>query len=247
MQFLGDVNCDRIHHEIQLLCEASPWSAELDDDPKAAHFRRRSFPVMSGSMPTRVVLVFLANIVGPCPNLLPDLRCGIYANRPLVCRIYPAEINPFIPFKPASKLCPPEAWASSGPLFRSGEELTDPVLKQDIERSRNADAEEVDLKHRLCVALNIVHAALVHEAVLVYSPTFRDIVSALTIAIAGKIDETPSPEWRFVTDIPETLTDLARRGGNVILKGDLGAATFEHFKLGRPPIFNTDAHRSALL
>ena len=50
--------------EVQLLCEASPWPEALDGEPRAAHFKRRSFAVMSGSMPTRVVVMLVANVVG---------------------------------------------------------------------------------------------------------------------------------------------------------------------------------------
>ena len=48
---------------------------------------------MSGSLPTRVVVILTGAYEGPCPNLQPDMRCGIYEQRPLVCRIYPAEIK----------------------------------------------------------------------------------------------------------------------------------------------------------
>jgi Fe-S-cluster containining protein len=77
-------------HDVQLICEASPWPSTLDGDPRALPFKRRSFEVTSGSMSTRVVAILVANAVGDCPNLLPNLQCGIYEERPLVCRIYPA-------------------------------------------------------------------------------------------------------------------------------------------------------------
>ncbi len=50
-------------HPVQLICEASPWPEGLaDEDPKAAHFKRRSFAVMSGTMPTRVVVILALRI-----------------------------------------------------------------------------------------------------------------------------------------------------------------------------------------
>ncbi len=97
-------------HEVQLLCEASPWPPALDSEPRALHFKRRSFTVASGSMPARVVVILVANVVGDCPNLLPSRRCGIYEIRPLVCRIYPAEVNPFVILERDKKACPQEAW-----------------------------------------------------------------------------------------------------------------------------------------
>jgi Fe-S-cluster containining protein len=97
-------------HQVQLICDASPWPEEPPaDDHNAAHRRRRSFAVMSGSMPARVVVILVANLAGACPNLMADMRCGIYERRPLVCRIYPAEINPFVQLEPQKKACPPEA------------------------------------------------------------------------------------------------------------------------------------------
>jgi hypothetical protein len=48
------------------------------DDQKAAHRKRRSFAALSGSMPTRVVVILAANLAGACPNLMADMRCGIY-------------------------------------------------------------------------------------------------------------------------------------------------------------------------
>lgn len=157
--------------EVQLLCEASPWPAALDGEPRAAHFKRRSFAVMSGSTPARVVVMLVANVVGACPNLLSDMRCGIYEDRPLVCRIYPAEINPFVALKRENKACPPEAWAREQPLLQRAEVLTDNVVSRDIEMSRAADILDANIKNRLCLALKLMHTALVHEAVLVYSPS----------------------------------------------------------------------------
>jgi len=170
--------------EVQLLCEASPWPEALDGDSRAAHFKRRSFAVMSGSMPTRVVVMLVANVVGACPNLLSDMRCGIYEDRPLVCRIYPAEINPFVALKRENKECPPEAWTEDLPLLQRGGVLTDNVISRDIEKSRAADIFDAELKGRLCRALNVAHAALVHEAVLVYSPNTQTLLSALSSTIA---------------------------------------------------------------
>ncbi|WP_367889644.1 YkgJ family cysteine cluster protein [Burkholderia sp. L27(2015)] len=49
------------------------------------------------------------------------MRCGIYEQRPLVCRIYPAEISPFVELTPMHKACPPDAWTPGlPPLLRAG-------------------------------------------------------------------------------------------------------------------------------
>src|SRR5580692_6123246 len=123
-------------NEVQILCEALPWPEEpAADNLQAAHKRRRSFAAMSGSLPTRIVVILTGAFAGPCPNLQADMRCGIYEERPLVCRIYPAEINPFIQLEPAAKGCPPEAWTPGlAPLMRAGQ-LVDATTADLIERS----------------------------------------------------------------------------------------------------------------
>jgi Fe-S-cluster containining protein len=223
--------------EVQLLCEASPWPLALDGEPRAAHFKHRSFPVMSGSMPARVVVMLVANVVGACPNLLPDMRCGIYEDRPLVCRIYPAEINPFVALEPGNKACPPEAWTQNQPLFQRGEVLVDKVSRDDIEMSRAADVLDADFKQRLCLALKLADTALVHEAALVYSPTAKTLLSAMAIATAAGTRQEPAAQWRFVSDQQKTLETLAKSGGVAFHPGGAGAASFQYFRLKREAIF----------
>jgi Fe-S-cluster containining protein len=227
--------------EVQLLCEASPWPEALDGDPRAAHFKRRSFAVMSGSMPTRVVVMLVANVVGACPNLLSNMRCGIYEDRPLVCRIYPAEINPFVALKRENKACPPEAWTEDHPLLQRGEVLTDHVMSRDIEMSRAADILDADLKYRLCLALNVAHTALVHEAVLVYSPSAQTLLSALSFATATDSWQEPAAQWRFVSDQQQTLETLAKSGGDALHLRGAEAASFQYLGSKRKAIFGLNA------
>jgi Fe-S-cluster containining protein len=229
--------------EVQLLCEASPWPEALDGDPRAAHFKGRSFAVMSGSMPTRVVVMLVANVVGTCPNLLADLRCGIYEDRPLVCRIYPAEINPLVALKPENKACPPEAWAEDQPLLQRGRLLTDEVVARDINMSRAADVLDAAVKSRLCIALNLTHTALVHEAVLVYSPTAQALLSALSLATATEFCQEPAAQWRFISDIQETLETLAQSGGITLHLRDAEVNSFQHLRFKREAIFGINAGR----
>jgi Fe-S-cluster containining protein len=229
--------------EVQLLCEASPWPEALDGEPRAAHFKRRSFPVMSGSMPTRVVVMLVANVVGACPNLLSNMRCGIYEDRPLVCRIYPAEINPFVALKSENKACPPEAWAQDKPVLQRGEVLMDEAIRRDIEMSRAADVLDADLKYRLCLALDLAHTALVHEAILVYSPTAKILLSALAFATATESCQEPAAQWRFVSDQQKTLETLAKSGGAALHLRDAEAASFQYLGLKREAIFGLNPER----
>jgi Fe-S-cluster containining protein len=227
-------------YEVQLLCEASPWPEALDGELRAAHFKRRSFAVMSGSMPTRVVVMLVANVVGACPNLLPNMRCGIYEDRPLVCRIYPAEINPFVALRRENKACPPEAWTKDQPILQRGEALIDDEMSRDIEMSRAADVLDADLKSRLCLALNLADTAMVHEAVLVYTPTAQTLLSALTTAAATHSCQESAPQWRFVSDQQQTLETLAKSGGIALHLRDSGEASFQYLEFKRQAIFGLD-------
>jgi Fe-S-cluster containining protein len=234
-------------NEVQLLCEASPWPEALDGAPRAAHFKRRSFAVMSGSMPTRIVLMLVANVVGACPNLLSNMRCGIYEDRPLVCRIYPAEINPFVSLRRENKACPPEAWAKDQPLLQREERLMNDVISRDVEMSRAAEVLDAGVKSRLCLALNLAHTALVHEAVVVYSPSAQTLLSALALATATDSSQEPPAQWRFVSDQQETLETLAKSGGIALHLRDAEAASFQYLGFKRQAIFNFNGAPDSLL
>jgi Fe-S-cluster containining protein len=225
-------------HPVQLICEASPWPQGLaDEDPRAAHFMQRSFAVTSGMMPTRVVVMLAADIAGACPNLLADMRCGIYENRPLVCRIYPAEINPFVGLNPEKKACPPEAWATDQPILQRNGSVVSDVIRRDIQSSRHTDAIDAAVKNRLCVALKITDTALVHEAVLVYSPTIEVLSSALAVAMATAGARITQAQWRFVSNLPETIENLAASGGIALRLRDADAASYQHLNFKRDAIF----------
>ncbi len=91
---------------------------------------------MSAALPVRVLATIVASFDGPCPNLGPEFRCGIYEERPRVCRIYPAEVNPFIELTPANKACPPEAWHGDKPVFMAQGKLVDAKTADIIDQSR---------------------------------------------------------------------------------------------------------------
>jgi Fe-S-cluster containining protein len=204
-------------HQVQLICDASPWPEESPArDQKAAHWGRRSFAAMSGSVPTRVVVILAANLAGACPNLLADMRCGIYERRPLVCRIYPAEINPFVRLEPDKKACPPEAWAAHHPLLQRDGRLMSDVVRRDVRRSRDTDADDTDTKLRVCAALNLIDVALAEEGFVVYSPAVATLLSALSRAVRNSDGAPPLRRWRFVSNRSETIADLSRSGAVAI-------------------------------
>ena len=200
-------------NDVQVICEAVPWPTEPPpDDRKAAHRSRRSFAAVSGSVPTRVAVILAAHFAGDCPNLGADLRCGIYQRRPLVCRIYPAEINPFIPFKPANKACPPEAWAANGPLLQRDGRVEDDVVRADISLAQQKGALDVPIKARVCAALKINATALADEGFVVYSPDRAALLHEIARA-AQDGGDIPDSSWIFVSNQSATVASIASIGG----------------------------------
>ncbi|MFB9125368.1 YkgJ family cysteine cluster protein [Paraburkholderia dipogonis] len=200
-------------NDVQILCEALPWPTEPPaENLVAAHKRRRSFAAMSGSLSTRVLVTLAAGYAGPCPNLQPDMRCGIYEQRPLVCRIYPAEINPFIELEPAHKACPPDAWTPGLPsLLRAGK-LVDEGMLALIQQSRDADVNDLPIKQQVCALLGIDQAAVSNEGFVAHSPDRFDLLAALHRAS----DERGMPElpqtWRFISNRRPTVDALVSVG-----------------------------------
>jgi hypothetical protein len=123
-------------------------------------------------------------------NLAEDMKCRIYERRPLVCRIYPAEVNPFIQLDPANKVCPPEAWLTSEPLNNYfGENL--PAR---AERSRQLDYSEALRKGLVCDELGIDTTALADEGYVRHLHQPERLLAALRRAYSS--DETVRPANR---------------------------------------------------
>ena len=191
---------------------------------------------MSGSVPVRVAAMLAATVTGACPNLKDDMRCGIYEERPLVCRIYPAEVNPAVPLDPQNKLCPPEAW--SGPTRLQEEaQIADGELLRTIETLRKLGALEASIKARLCVALGAVDGGLVHESALVYAPTSSVLLAALKSALGANVDASSVPEWGFVSDQPQTIDDLSALGATVRHVRDAVDVPYRYFRFRREALF----------
>jgi hypothetical protein len=112
--------------------------------------------------------------------------------------------------------------------------------------SQAADSLDADLKSRLCLALNVVATAFVHEAVLVYSPTAETLLSALACGIATDSCQEPAPQWRFVSDQPETIANLAKSGGIALYLRDADAASFQQVGFNREATFGLNADRESL-
>ncbi len=222
MRWLTDGN------EVQVICEAVPWPAEPDaKDLPAAHRRRRSFPTASGSMATRVIVILAASFAGACPYLQPDMKCGMYPTRPLVCHIYPDEINPFIALNPKNKACPPEAWAESGPLLQRDGRLMDANIQELIETSRETDMREVDAKQRLCTALGLDSTSLAGEGFVVYAPGRSELLTELRRAVVPD-DAAHAGTWRFISNQAATIAALGKLGAVGTLVGAADRLPFEY-------------------
>jgi Fe-S-cluster containining protein len=197
--------------QVQVMCEASRAPADAVADAKTQHMLRRSFPASSGSLPVRVIVNLVANITGNCPNLLPDMRCGIYERRPAICRIYPAEINPTRSVDPGAKICPPEAWSESAPALMRDGLVADADMRSDIQNWRDTDLREVGVRQRLSAILGLDEAAVSDEGFLIYSPPHATLARGLVSALKSN-HGAGDPLWRLVTDRRDTLDWLAASG-----------------------------------
>jgi Fe-S-cluster containining protein len=203
--------------DVQFLCEAVPWPDEPPaDNLQAQHKRRRSFAASSGELPVRVVVVLAASFEGACPHLQANMSCGVYDQRPTVCRIYPAEINPFIELKPEQKECPPEAWASDKPLLMSAQRVVDPETFALIAKSRAADVSDAPTKARACADLDIDAAALANEGLVVYSPPGGLAIAALKRARENRDADEDVLQWKVVSNRRETVDTLTSIGATGI-------------------------------
>jgi Fe-S-cluster containining protein len=196
---------------VQVLCEAMPWASEpAASDALAQHRRRRSFEARSGELPVRVVVVLAASFTGACPNLDGAQRCGIYERRPMVCRIYPAEIRPGLEVLPAHKACPPEAWAQERPIFVRRHQVVDPDLRALIQRSRDHDVRDVPVKEQLCAALGLQCAALVDEGWAIHAPAPADLLRELLHAGAAPAGPVGRGQWQLLSNRQTTVDGLAQ-------------------------------------
>lgn len=231
----GCGKCCTDHHVPLTLAEARDWAEDggqlivlleafLETGPglhnlnlshaQQEHARRRSLPVLCGSAPAYVSITFAAYNVGRCRNLGEDNRCGIYEKRPLVCRIYPMEINPHIPLRPEMKDCPSEAW-QIGPALIHGGQLVDRPLAELIERSRQADREDIAVKARICGELGIHTAALKGDGFTTYLPEAAAFLQALRRVDAQAAQTQSEVRWDLHVPDPQLAQRLADTGAMI--------------------------------
>ncbi|MHA3736363.1 YkgJ family cysteine cluster protein [Pseudomonas sp. Eth.TT006] len=227
---VGCGKCCTDHHVPLTLAEARMWAADGGQvivlveaflgnglglpTQQREHAERRSLVVRSGTTQAHVAITFAAYNVGRCRNLDEDNLCRIYERRPLVCRIYPAEINPHIPLNPAAKDCPPESW-QQGPLLIAGGELVDQDLLELIQRSRQADRDDIRLKEAICAALGIHTTALKGDGFTAYLPEMGAFAAVIDQVSAQPLGETSS-EWLFHLSGDDVAGQLLAAGAQVV-------------------------------
>ncbi|UPG92568.1 YkgJ family cysteine cluster protein [Luteibacter aegosomatissinici] len=211
--------------EVEVFCEAIPWPEEpAPDNGPAWHKRKRSFAAVSGHLPVRVIVTLVAAFDGACPNLRADMGCGIYERRPTACRVYPAEVNPFVALEPAQKLCPPEAWTSGG-LFQDDQgHWTDPGVADAIQRRRGDDYAEAEARGVLCERLGIHEAGLSNEGVIVYAPSRESLREALKDATETYKTPAGHVDWLLVSHRLRTMWLLESAGARATQAADLAGA-----------------------
>jgi Fe-S-cluster containining protein len=221
-------------HSVQILCEAMPCPADPPaEDLQSAHRMRRSFAATSGTLPLRVSVVLAANQVGACPKLQADMRCGIYARRPLVCRIYPAELNPFRTMAAQNKRCPPEAWTTARPLYQRDGRLLDALLRDLIQQSHEIDARDVEVKRRVCSELGLTAAGLANEGYVVHDIDPERLAAALAEAsLLRPQNAAQAPlahtDWQLVSNRERSVTALTAVGAysKIAAAADLPGAQY---------------------
>lgn len=232
---VGCGKCCNDHHVPLTLPEARMWAADggqvivlvegfLGNGlglpvQQREHAEHRSLMVRSGATEAYIAITFAAYNVGRCRNLDEDNLCRIYERRPLVCRIYPMEINPHIPLNPAIKECPPESW-EKGPDLIIGGELVDQELAGLIQRSRQADRDEIRTKDAICASLGIRTTALKGDGFTAYLPDMGAFASVIEHVTQQPLP-TDGSEWQFHVSGDDIASQLLAGGARVTIEPPL--------------------------
>ncbi|MBN3968264.1 Fe-S oxidoreductase [Pseudomonas sp. 43NM1] len=193
-------------HDVAVIVEAFDESNWPCSSEEFAHARGRSVSVRCGGSRINVIAVFAGKALKQCPNLRTDNLCGIYEERPLVCRIYPMEINPFIPLRQDNKVCPPQAWESNDILCTDGR--ANPALEALINQSRQADKSDASSKVAICAQLGLNVTSWKDNALAVYFPHRTKLLEAIDSA-KGDSEDYPDFEWQVRVDDPSLGERLA--------------------------------------
>ncbi len=199
-------------HDVAVILEAFDDSAWESQPAKFAYNDRRSAVVVSDASKLKVISIFAANALTQCPNLDDQDQCGIYEKRPLVCRIYPMEISPFIALKPEQKACPPQVWESGDVIYT--DRVVDQVLADNIDQSREADKRDAQDKVAICESMGMTVAAWKDNALAVYLPDRAKMMEAIERYDSGFKGPTP-PTWAVCAENPTLRQSLLDKGVGV--------------------------------
>ncbi|MGE6385129.1 YkgJ family cysteine cluster protein [Pseudomonas sp. NPDC078416] len=181
-------------HSVGILIEAFDDSLWSVDSPEYAYNAGRSAPVSGGSGTLRVTVILAANAIPECPNLQKDGLCSVYLERPLVCRIYPMEISPFIELKPQAKDCPPESW-QQGSLLAS-----DQGLAMLVQQSRATDRDDAHRKVAVCETLGLTVAGWKGNGLVIHQPSVETLLAACESA---EVNTSPTAQtWQIKAEDP---------------------------------------------
>ena len=156
-----------------------------------------------------------------------------YPRRPLVCRIYPVETNPFVQFDTANKVCPPQAWSAEHPLLQHDGRVTGEVIREDVQRWRQAGVDDVSMKLKVCAALSLADASVAHEGFLIHSPPKGGLLEALCAARDERDSDRADMQWALFTDREDTLANLAKAGANFSHPRDARSMAYQYIGLMR--------------
>lgn len=188
------------------------WPA---DSAHFDHHKHRSELVKSGKGTAQAIAIFAANNLTACPNLADDNSCGIYEERPLVCRIYPREINPFIFMSPREKECPPHSWiqAHSTDLDDIDAHAFSPL----IQASRDADRADARMKLSACEMLELTVAGWKGDGLTLYEPEPQALQAAMLASLAGHRPQLQA-DWTFSLSDDSLREKLSSEGLEIIGK-----------------------------
>lgn len=184
-------------HDVGILLEAFDRHSWTSGDESYQHSLQRSAMVSSGDSTMQVIAIFAGRAIPKCPNLQENGLCQVYDVRPLVCRIYPMEINPFIKMIPENKDCPPIAW-EEGEILVS-DRVLERVMSRNIASSRAADRSDAHSKIAICEELGISVAAWKNDGFAIHSPDRQHMLDAIS-AVKAKVDSPLRLNWNVKTD-----------------------------------------------
>ncbi|WP_375739307.1 YkgJ family cysteine cluster protein [Pseudomonas boanensis] len=196
--------------EVAILLEAFLLEPARSHEPRYAHDSGRAGIGRSGSADLNVIAIFAGVAQPQCPNLGANNLCAIYAERPLVCRIYPMEINPFIPLNPSAKDCPPESWGSAdSEVLIATDRRVNPEFAALIEDSREADRRDAASKLPICQALGYSVAGWKGNGLTLYLPERQRLVEAYSAAAQRPVIAS---QWTVQVQGTALEDSLQRRG-----------------------------------